>query len=70
MLLVNPQEGAAEIASLELAMIVHNLMVANFDHIILLVFKIPDVVVLKLLYQLQLDHFTLVNKDAPNARVT
>lgn len=47
MLLVNPQEGAAEIASLELAMILHNLMVAAFDHIIVLVFKVPDAALLK-----------------------
>lgn len=70
MLLVNPQEGAAEIANLELAMILHNLMVVAFDHIIVLVFKVPKVAVLKLLYQLQLDHFTYCSKDAPNARAT
>lgn len=49
---MNPQEGAAGIASLELAMILHNLIVVAFDHIIVLVFKVHDDVVIKLHHQL------------------
>lgn len=64
MLLVHPQEGAAEIASLELAMILHDLMVAAFDHMVVFVFKVSDVAVLKLLHKLQLVHFTHFSKDA------